>query len=101
MKPLLAGLEIGRAFGRAQTPCAVATNEVVDDGPGLDQRQAIGLDHRRLPKRVQGLQRGRRQARRGVARAMLNLVGQIQLFKQPQHTLRARLIEVVDDDHGR
>ena len=46
------------------------------------------------------LQLRRRQPGGRVALVALDLVGRAQLLQQPQDALRARIVEVVDDEHG-
>jgi hypothetical protein len=50
--------------------------------------------------RVDGLELGRRQKGGGIALVRLDLVGQAQLFKQPDDALGAGFVQVVQDYHG-
>ena len=60
---------------------------------------AVG-DHRRLAQRMHGAQLRRRQHGLRVALVALDLVGQAQLFQQPEDALRARVVEVMESDHS-
>ena len=60
---------------------------------------AVG-DHRRLAERMHRLQFRRREHGRGVALVALHLIGHAELLQQPQDALRARIVEMMDGDHG-
>jgi hypothetical protein len=61
---------------------------------------AVVGDHRRLAERMHLEQLRRREHRLRVALVLLDLVRNAELLEQPQHALRAGVVEVVDDDHG-
>ena len=56
------------------------------------------LDHRRLAKRMDAAQLGRREHGLLVSLVAPDLVRKFELLQHPQHTLRARVLEVMDDD---
>ena len=91
-----------RGAGRGrEAPLAVALDQVLQDGAGFCQRQFAVGDHRRLPQGVDLSQRLGRQHRLRVALVALDVVRQSELLQQPQDALRARVVEVMDDDHRR
>jgi hypothetical protein len=100
MQPFVIGLVIGAAGRGHHLALAVGADDVVDDGAGFrDPDIAVG-DDGRLAERMHRGQFGRRQPRRGVALVALHLVGHAQFFQQPQDTLRARVIEMMQSEHG-
>jgi hypothetical protein len=72
---------------------------MLDDGPGLRERRAILGDDRRLAERMHLAQRWRREHRRGIALIALHLVVETELLEEPQHSLRARIVQVMDRYH--
>ena len=81
-------------------------DQIFDDSAGFgdDARFAVGSivgvdDHRRLAERMDGAQLGRGQHRRLVPRITLDLIAKPELLEHPQDALRARVFEVMDDDH--
>ena len=91
-----------RRAGRGhQTSLAVALDEVLEDRAGLGERDVAVRDHRRLSERVDLPERRRREHRLRVALVVLDLVGNAELFEQPEHALRARVVQVMDGEHGR
>ena len=78
----------------------MVADQVVDDRARLVHHLPVVGDYGRLAQRMNGLEFGRRQPRGGVALVVLDLVRKAEFFKQPHHTLRARIVEVVDDDHA-
>jgi hypothetical protein len=100
MQPLVIGLVSVGAERRRQPAAAVPADQIVDDGPGLvDGARAVG-DHRALAERVDRGEFRRPEAGLRIALIAPDLVGQAELFQQPQDALRARVVEVMDDDHG-
>src|SRR5690606_14693211 len=63
-----------------------------------DHLVTIG-NHWRLAERMHLAQLGRRQHGFCVALVMTDLVRHAQLFKQPEHALRARIVQVVNSNH--
>jgi hypothetical protein len=86
--------------GRYQAPCPIFINKIFDDCPGFGHRDFTIDNHGRLSQRVDGQQRRGRQHRFGVPLIALHLVRDAEFLQQPQHPLRPRIIEVVNDDHG-
>ena len=62
-------------------------DQVLDDRPRLRQHQPVVHHHRRLPERVDVPQRPGRELRLGVALVVLDLVGLLQLFEEPEDAL--------------
>ncbi len=91
-------LGIGR---RPQAALAVALDQVLQDRAGLRQHAALVLDHRRLAQRMHATQFGRGQHGARVALIASHFVLKTEFFQQPEDSLRARVVEVVHDDHGR
>src|SRR6185369_6971099 len=54
-----------------------------------------------LPERMHGAERRRCEHGLGVARVALHLVRDAELLQEPQDALRARVLEMMDDDHVR
>jgi hypothetical protein len=90
---------VGRAGGGNETSVAIALEQVLDDGARFGHRGGAVGDHGRLAERVDGAQFRRRQHRLRVALVFFDLVLQSQFFEQPENALRARIVEVVDNDH--
>jgi hypothetical protein len=99
VQPLLVDVVVGRGRIRLQPAAAVPAHDVVDDGARLDDRAIAVDDDRRFAQRMHRGQRRGRQPGLGVALVGLDLVGQAELLEEPQHALRARIVQVVDDDH--
>ena len=78
----------------------MALHQVLDDRARLGEREITFGEHRRLAERMHFAQRRRREHRLRIALVALDLVGQVELLEQPQHALRARIVEVMDDDHA-
>ena len=96
MQPVGEAQAIGTAAGRAQCGVAGCVEQVFDDGAGFGHHRLAVADRRRLAQRVDGGEFGRRQRSLFVARIALDFAGHRQLFEQPEHALRARVLEVVD-----
>src|ERR1019366_5027435 len=77
----------------------VATYEVLDDCPRLDEREVPVGDDGRLAERVHGAKLRRREHRLPVALVALHFVLEPELLQEPEDALRAGVIEVVKDDH--
>jgi hypothetical protein len=90
-----------RARRRREPALAVALEHVLDDRAGLGHGQrAVGHD-RRLAERMHLPERRRREQRGRVALVALDLVRDCELLEQPEHALRARMVQVVDGQHRR
>src|SRR5260221_11860886 len=90
-----------RRVGRGnQAAGAVGRGEILDDRARLGERESAVGDYRRLAERMHRPQLGRREHRLRIALVGLDLVLQAELFEQPEHALRARVVQVVDEDHG-
>ena len=87
-------------MGALLSLAAMALHQVLDDRARLREREVALGKHRRLAERVHFAQRCGREHRLRIALVALDLVGQPELLEQPQHALRARVVEVMDDDHG-
>ena len=101
MHPVAVAQRVGGAVGGFEAAVAMALDEVLEDGAGFGDHQALVADDRGLAERVHGAQLGRGQHGLGVALVMLDLVGEPELLKQPQDPLRAGVVEVVDGEHRR
>ncbi len=92
---------LGRA-GRGQQLRQIARGalgeglgQVFQNGTRFGQHQLAVAQHRRLAQRVHRLELGRRQPVAALAGIGFELVGQAHFLQQPEHTLRARLLQVV------
>ncbi|MNT49263.1 hypothetical protein D3C72_1861030 [compost metagenome] len=100
MQPVGPAQLLRRARRRDQAAIAVALDQVLDDGARFGDGVGAVRNHGRLAQRVDGLQRGGRQHGFRVALVALDLVVEAQFLEQPEHALRARIVQMVDDDHG-
>src|SRR3546814_2822966 len=76
-------------------------DEIFEDRPRLRDDAVVGIgidDHRRLAERVNAGERRRSEHRLRIAFVAADLIRQIEFLEQPQHPLRARIFEMVDDD---
>ena len=89
-----------RLAGGPSRPSAFSTRYSTI-APGLGDRPPLILDHRRLAERMDPAERRRREHGLRVALVADHLIGQAELLEQPEDALRARIFEMVDDDHGR
>src|SRR5688572_6514518 len=101
------------AIGRRAEPPARRLYQIFEDGAGLGDDPPAGrprsgpcrgprsgiLDHRRLAERMDAPQRRGSEHGLGIALVPPHLVGQFELLEQPQHALRAAVLEMMDDDH--
>ena len=97
--PVAVAQRLVAAGRRHQSPATMALDQVFDDRPGFGDRAALVADHRRLAQRVHLAQFGGRQHRLRVALVAHDLVGQLQFLEQPQHALRAGVVQMVHGDH--
>src|ERR1044072_9976206 len=88
------------AIGRRPEPPFRLLDEIIDDRSGFGDRPPLVLDHPRLAERMGALQRRRRQHRLRIGLVAVDLIGQLELLEQPEDALRARIFEMVDDDHA-
>ena len=100
MEPVAVAQMLIRAGVRHEAALAVPVQNVLDDGAGLGDDAALVLDDRRLAEPMDFSELGRRQHRLPVALVADHLVGRAQLLEQPQDALGARVVEVMDLDHG-
>src|SRR5437879_5784249 len=77
----------GRRTSRPPRAAAASTGKLIWTSAALAERMHLA-------------QRRRREHGLRVALIALDVVGEAELLEQPQHALRARVVEVVDDDHG-
>ena len=68
--------------------------------PELREHQGAVFDHRGLAEWMDSLKRLRRAEGVGIPHVLYNLVGLAQLFHQPDDPGRARVVEMMDLDHG-
>ena len=99
VQPVGEAQPLGRSRRRLEPTRAVALEQVFDDRARLGDRDVAVGDDRRLAERMHLEQRRWRQHRLRVALVLLDLVRDDQLLQQPEHALRAGVVEVVDDDH--
>src|SRR5260221_10680310 len=78
----------------------MAVNQVLDDRARLRQREVALGEHRRLAERMHFAQRRGREHGLRIALVALDLIRKLELLEQPKHALRARVVEVMDHDHG-
>src|ERR1700733_1126034 len=88
------------ALGRGQA-LAVSTDKIVDDCARFREAQSVVLYNWRLSQRMDAP-----QARRGALGLRVPLVGddfvvEPDLFEEPQDALRARVVEMMNLDHGK
>ena len=76
------------------------SEEIVHDRTGLDDPLPAILDHRGLAERIDREELWRREPRLGVALVAPDLVGKLELLQQPEDALRARVVQVVKDNHS-
>ena len=100
MQPIDIAHPLRRAEGRGEAAGAVAVGEVLDDRAGLGERLVAVAHDGRLAERMHRAQLGRREHGLLVALVGLDLVLEAELLEQPQDALRARVVQMVDDDHG-
>src|SRR3546814_151110 len=98
--PVVVAQAIRRAGLRLQATVAVAFEDVFEDRTGFGHRHRTIGNHRRLAERVYRQQFRWRQHGLAIALVALDLVRDLQLFEQPQHALRAGVVEVMDGDHA-
>ena len=87
------------ALSRRQSR-AISIDKIVDDGAGLGEAQRTVLDDRRLSQGMDEPQAGRSKHRLRVPLVADNFVVEPDLFKEPQDTLRAEIVQMMDLDHG-
>ena len=90
-----------RIGGGAEAALAVMGDQVIDDGAGFGHHQFAVADHRALAQGMHGFQAVGGEACYGVPLVGHDLIGQAQFLQQPEHALRAGIIEVMDLDHLR
>src|SRR6185436_11839629 len=78
----------------------IAGSQIFNNRSGLGDGQLAVADHRGFAERMHRAQLGRREHGLRVALVALHLVGQAEFFEQPEDALRARIVEVMDGDHG-
>jgi uncharacterized sporulation protein YeaH/YhbH (DUF444 family) len=81
-------------------PLAVLIDQIFDDRTRFGDGQAVIGNHRRLAERMHRAQLGRRQHRFRIALVTLDLVRHAEFFEQPQHALRAGVVQMMDGEHG-
>ena len=83
-------------------PClgAKAFHQVFDDGARFGYHGIVIGHHGRLAQGVDLLERRRCQSAHRVAPVEADVIGNGQLFEQPEDALRARRFKVMDGKHG-
>ena len=99
MQPVGIAQPLRRARRRDQPAIAVGVDDVFDDRAGFRDGVAVVGDDGRFAERMHRAQLRRRQ-HVGLALIARDLVGHAELFQQPQHPLRARIIEMMNGEHG-
>ena len=101
MQPIRIPDALGSPGRRREATGSIALDQVFDDGPRFRERQVAIGDHGGLAQWMNRAKRRRREHRLRVTLVAFHFVLEAELFEQPEDTLRARVIEVMDDDHLR
>ena len=99
MQPIGVAQPLRRFRRRDQPAFAIGVDDVFDDRAGFRDGVAVVGDDRRFAERMDRAQLGRR-AHVGLALVADDLVGHAEFFQQPQHALRAGIVEMMDGEHG-
>src|SRR3984957_4098123 len=99
MHPVTATPVSFAALRRGQA-LAVSTDKIVDDGARLCEAQRVVLYSRRLSQRMDAPQACRGALGLRVPLVADDFVVEPDLFEEPQDALRARVVEMMDLDHG-
>ena len=100
MEPFVVAEPVLAALGGREPALPVLAHEVVEDRARLEHQLAVVAQERRLPERVDRLERFRREVGLRVALVLDDLVVDAELLEAPEHALRAGVVQVVDFDHG-
>ena len=100
MQPVRVSQPLRRARRRRKTSLPVFADQILDDRARLGDSLAVVGNYGRLAERMHRTQLGRRQHRFRIALVTLDLVRHAEFFEQPQHTLRAGVVQMMDDQHG-
>src|SRR6185312_10320846 len=93
--------EIRMARGKRKATVAVFREDVFHDGAGLGEHEVAVGDHRGGSDRMQRLVGRRRQHGLGIARGVLELIGNAELLAEPDDPFRLRFAEMMDGKHER
>ena len=99
VQPIGVAQPLRRVRRRDQAAIAIGADDVFADRAGLGDGVAIVGDDGRFAERVNGAQFLRRAHVR-LALIADDLVGHAELFEQPQHALRAGIVEMMNRQHG-
>jgi len=99
MQPIGIAQPLRRPGRRDQAALAVGIDDVFGDRAGLRDGVAVIGDNWRFSERMDRAQLCRR-VHIWLTLIADDRVGQVQLFQQPQHALRARVIEMMDGEHN-
>ena len=99
VQPIGVAQPLRRVRRRDQAAIAIGADEVFADRAGLGDGVAVVGNDGRFAERMDGAQLLRRPHVR-LALIADDLVGHAELFEQPQHALRAGIVEVMNRQHG-
>ena len=99
VQPIGVAQPLRRVRRRDQAAIAIGADDVFADRAGLGDGVAIVGDDGRFAERMNGAQLLRRPHVR-LALIADDLVGHAELFEQPQHALRAGIVEMMNRQHG-
>src|SRR5258708_34771885 len=99
MQTIGVGLPRRRMWWRDQSAVAIGGDDVFGDRARFRDDVAIVGDDRRFAERMNLAQLFRR-AHIGLTLIADDIVGNAELFQQPQHPLRARIVEMMNGQHG-
>src|SRR5882757_485841 len=98
MQPVGVAQPLRRILRRDQAAVAMAGDDVLGDRAGFRDGIAAVGDDRRFAERVNRAQLLWR-AHVGLALVAHDLVGDAEFFEQPQHALRAGIVEMMNGQH--
>ena len=99
MQPIGVAQPLRRIRRRDQAAVAIGGDDVFGDRAGLRDGVAVVGDDGRFAERMNGAQFLRRAHVR-LALIADDLVGHAEFFEQPQHALRAGIVEMMNRQHG-
>jgi hypothetical protein len=99
VQPVSIAQPLGRPLRRDQAPFPIGIDDVFGDRAGFRDGIALIGYHGRFSQRMDRAQL-RRRAHVRLTLVADDLIGHAEFFQQPQHPLRAGIIEVMDGEHG-